>query len=737
MIENKKEHVALHVSGRPFEVVAMSGEESVSRLFRFDLVCRTPAGEASPDDLIAKDATMTLHDSFGVERHVAGLVSDAEERIADDGSAELTVTVRPYAYTLSLGRSSRVYQDMTVVDIVKDILGRCGQKTRWEVVSSYSKHVYCAQYREDDWTFAVRMLEEEGIYFWFEHEGGATTLVFADQSTIAPDLDGGANIVFAFESGMRADGEVIEELGAVAAAVPTKFSIASFNNQKPMLRVAGDAGDGAFEVYDAPGGGPDSPGASQRRAKMLKEAAIAASAGVVGLSTSVRIVPGMVVNVVGSPLEGSSRYFVTKARYQASQRRRGDAGSDRPYSCHFEGITQAVTFRPPAEMPAAKQAGLQTGMVVGAVGDEIMPDATGRVRVQLRWDRDGKWDDKAGKWMRVAQRGTEESMLLPRVGWNVLTFNEEGEIDEPNVLSRIHDAEHPPTYPLPANKTRVVFKTATTPGGGSFNEIYFEDKKGAEEMFINASKDMIVLAQQVKSESITRDSTRMVGVNHTLTVGSDWSENVLKNQRVTIGADEDIQIAKDRLKNVKQDESIKIGGMRKLKAGFMNTISVTKKRNLKVGAAVIEVTTGGISTVSGTNTTILIGGADLKVAKNSITEDTGKIATQVVGGAKIEISGLDMPADTGIKYDETVAGVMMLKSGGALIDGATKTAAWEIGGALTATAPDVYVEAVDKIQVKCGGSVITILPDSVEISAPSFDLSGAELKVETQKVEHN
>ncbi|MFO0588483.1 MAG: type VI secretion system tip protein TssI/VgrG [Polyangiaceae bacterium] len=739
MSDVSREHVTLLAGGRPFEVVSMQGEESVSRLFRFDLVCRVPAGEfaPSPDELCAGDATVILHDSFGIERHISGIVSEAEERISDDGTTEVSVTVRPHTYALSLGRQSRVYQDKTVVDIVKETLARSAQPTRWEVVGSYTPHIYCAQYREDDWTFAVRMLEEEGIYFWFEHEGGKSTLVFADQSTIAPDLSGGADIVFAFESRMSADREVIEEIGGAVHAAPSKFSIASFNHQKPALKISGDAGDGPYEIYDAPGGGPDSPGASARRARIMKEASVAASAGVVGLSSSVRIVPGMVVNVVGSPLEGSSRYFVTRASYTVTQRRRNGGEADRPYHCSFEGITQSVPFRPPAEMPAAKQAGLQTGEVVGASGDEIMPDATGRVRVQLHWDRDGQWDDKAGKWMRVAQRGTEESMLLPRVGWNVLTFNEEGEIDAPSVLSRIHDAEHPPTYPLPANKTRVVFKTATSPAEGTFNEIYFEDKKGAEEMFMNASKDMIVYAQQVKSESITRDSTRMVGVNHALTVGKTWAENILKNQRVTIGADEKIDIGKDRLKTIKGNEKISIGGNRTLKAGFQNTISVSKKRNLKVGAAVIELTTGGISSVSGENMAVLVGGVDLKVSKNSISEDVGKNSLQVVGGAKIEISNLDIPQDTGIKLSETVGGVMFLKAGGAFIDGATKTSSWQIGSALTATAPEVYVEAVDKIEIKCGGSVMTILPDSVEITTPAFDLSGAELKVETKKVEHN
>ncbi|EYF06408.1 type VI secretion system Vgr family protein [Chondromyces apiculatus] len=737
MADNTQEHVALYVAGQPFEVATMSGEESVSRLFRFDLVCRLDVGQASPEAMIAAEARIVLYDSFGKERHVNGLVTEAEERISDEGTAEMAITVRPHAYALSLGRQSRVFQDKTVVEIVTDILGRSAQKTRWEVISLYAKHEYCAQYREDDWTFAVRMLAEEGIYFWFDHDGGATTLVFADQSTIAPDLSGGADVVFAFESGMTAEQEIVEEIGARSAAAPTRFTIASFNHQKPALKISGGAGDGSFEVYDAPGGGPDSPDASARQAKIMKEAAVAASAGITGLSTSVRLVPGMVVRVVGSPLDGNDRFFLTRATYEANQARRGTATEGRPYRCAFEGIASSVPFRPPAEMPPARQAGLQTGTVVGASGDEIMPDATGRVRIQLKWDRDGQWDDKAGKWMRVAQRGTEESMLLPRVGWNVMTFNEEGEIDAPSVLSRIHDAEHPPTYPLPEHKTRVVFKTATSPADGTFNEIYFEDRKGAEEMFLNASKDMNVLAQQVKSESVQRDSTRTVGVNHDLTVGSDWSENILVNQRVSIGSNEDISIGKDRLKTVKQNETVKVGGTRKVKTGFQHTISVTKKRNLKVGAAVIELTTGGIATVSGIHTTVVVGGSDVKTAKLSISEDTGKNATQVVGGSKIEISGLDMPADAGNQLSETVSGGMFLKAGGAFIDGAHQTAAWEIGGALNATAPEVYVEAVDKIEVRCGGSVITILPESVEISAPSFDLSGAQLTVDTLKVEHN
>jgi len=735
---NDKERVTLRVAGQGLDVVHMSGEEAISRLFRFDFVCRAEADAPAPDDLLAAEAEITLFDGFGVERSIHGIVSDASTRVSDDGSAELRVTLRPHAYVLALGRDSRVYQHKTVVDIIKEVIGRSPQKTRWEVVSSYTPHEYCAQYREDDWSFLSRMLEEEGIHFWFEHEAGATTMVFDDDAKSAPDIQGGADIVYAVESGMSADRERIDEIGERVEAQPTRFTIGSFNANKPLLRVLGGAGDGPFEVYDAPGGGPDTPDGCTRRAGILREAAAAKGAGVVGTSSSVRLVPGMVMNVVDHPFaSGDGRCLITRTRYEVRQRQQDSGSREQPYICHFEGIHDTVPFRPSAEAPPAKQAGLQAGVVVGAAGEEIFPDASGAVRVQLRWDREGAFDDKAGKWMRVAQRGTEESMLLPRVGFNVLTYNEEGEVDAPSVLARIHDAEHTPTYGLPANKTRVVFKTATTPGGGSFNEIYFEDKKGQEELFMNASKDMTVLAQKVKSSSVQRDSCRNVGIDHTLTVGSDWTENVIHNQRVSIGAGESIEIGRNRLKEVKGNESVRIGGNRSLSAGYQHTLAVTQNRSLNVGSAIVEVTAGSMATVAGDNIAILIGGADLKVAAKSISTDVGKVATQVIGAAKVELSAKDMPADTGKKYTEQVGGAMMLTAGGAFLDGATESSSWTVSAAMMSAAPDIYVEAIDKTEIKCGESVLTLVPGTIEISSPAFDLSGAELKVETKKVEHN
>ena len=301
---NEREHMELFISGAPLDVVSLTGEEAVSRLFRFDLVCRAGEGLASAPGLVAAEARVVLWDGHGAERAICGQVTAAAGRISDNGTVELAVTVRPHAYVLALGRACRVYQNKTVVDIVKEVIARSAQKTKWELVSSYKPHEYCAEYREDDLTFMTRMLEEEGIHFRFDHDGGATTLVFDDSSTIGPDLPGGADIEFSYQRGMRAGRELIEEIGGTSRATPNRFSIHSFNPQNPKLAVKGAAGHGAFEWYDAPGGGPDSPDACGRRATILDEAAGAAGKGVTGTSTSVRLVPGTVMHVGGSPPGG-------------------------------------------------------------------------------------------------------------------------------------------------------------------------------------------------------------------------------------------------------------------------------------------------------------------------------------------------------------------------------------------------------------------------------------------------
>jgi type VI secretion system secreted protein VgrG len=741
-----QEHAALRLDGRSLEVVGVAGTEALSELFAYEVTCSAEPGENDPASLVGKPAQLTLRDGMGKERTIGGLVAEAEERIFDHERTILTVQLRPDAWALTLGRDCRVFQDKTAPQILAEVVattacfGRAIE-ARFELSGAHPPHVYTAQYREDNWTFVRRLCEEEGIYLWFDHHEGKTTLVFADDSSRAPDLAGGAAIAFTHEAGTTRPVETILELGHALKVAPAKFTVGSFNPEKPKLAVKGAHGGGALEIYEAEGGLPDSPEACARLARFMGEAAAAGGKGARGKSTSVRLVPGMVVEIGGHPISRlDGRYLVVKAQSRVAQRRRGSGGAsteERGFSCTFEVVPASLSYRTPRVTPKGKQPGLQIGEVVGPGGAEVHPDGTGRVRVQHHWDRQGGYDEKAGKWMRVAQRGNADSMLLPRIGWNVATFNDEGEIDAPAVLSRFHDAEHPPAYALPANKTRVVWKTATTPGGGSFNEIHYEDKAGDEDMLWNASKDMTVLVQNDRQERVSNDVTRKVGHDHTFHVKKDYTDVVKRDQTVTIGHDESITVHGKSTKVVTGDEINTIAGKRSVTSGGKHLDQVKETRKLSVGAAQIDTTLGPIGSTAKT-TSILVGGAMIRATFTKMAESADWVSIQTIGAAKIELAKKSRTLDVKKMYLETVGGAITLNAGGTYRDHAEKASSWTVVGMATVTAPVILFEAEEKIEVKVGANVLTITPKEIAIKAVDFDLSKASAVVtNTTKESHN
>ncbi|MFT3764221.1 MAG: type VI secretion system tip protein TssI/VgrG [Minicystis sp.] len=376
LLSSNPEHVSLTIGGAPYEVVGLDGEERISSLFRFDIVCSIQGIPPAVAGLIGQDAEIILRDGHGNERNVTGLIASAEVRVSDADSSELHVEVRPYPFALTVGRDCRAFQNSTVVDIVRQVVAPVRGTKRFELGRAYHQRAYTVQYREDDWIFATRMLEDEGIYYWFDHAGGSA-LVFGDDSTAAPDAPGGAIISFAYESGMTTSKEVIVELATSTRAAPTQFTVASFDFNRPLLKVQGSAGGGPYEHYDAPGGGPDDPAICAARARTRLEAANAAREGYEGSSTSVRLFPGVVFQLVDHPMARlEARYLVVGTRYKVEQRRR-NGNAERAYECTFHAIRAQVPYRAPEELPRPRQLGAQSGIVVGPPGEEIHPESAG------------------------------------------------------------------------------------------------------------------------------------------------------------------------------------------------------------------------------------------------------------------------------------------------------------------------------------------------------------------------
>jgi type VI secretion system secreted protein VgrG len=737
----KSEHVDLAIDGRSFDVLTLDGREAVSQLFDYQLQCASTVDGPAPSELVGHEARMTVRDGSGHSRDIRGVVCDADERIFDAGRALLSLRVRPDAFRLTLGRSCRTFLDKSVPDIVEEVASAAGVELRRELTDSYPSRPYTVQYREADWAFVCRLLEAEGIYYWFDH-AAASLLVLSDRSDAAPDLVGGAAIVFAGETGMQASRENIHQLGHEARVRTNKVAIASFDPDHPKLAVKASAGEGRFESYDAPGGGPTSPAACQALADRTVEGAKAAANAVGGESSSVRLAPGRVVAVEGTP-PGSlaGRYFVTRAHLSVAQRQQGTGGlADAPPHTRFGGIEGALRYRPPVVTPVPRQPGIQTGAVVGPPDEDVHPDDKGQVRLQMHWDREGAGDDNSGTWMRVGQRGTAGSMLLPRTSWNMVTMNEEGSVDRPMVLSRLFDAEHPPPYPLPANKTRTVFKTPTTPGGGSSNEIRFEDRAGAEEMFIHSTRDMNVLVQNKKTEVVKANHARQVANDHALDVRGNTDETVVVDQSIRIGGNESEAVGSMRAITVNGNEDNSVGAARKVDTGASLTTDVSGQRTLKVPPAQLDITFGDVR-ASAPQIHTLVGGAAIKLTLGSLSEAVGKSVglgatglsagsfggvLQTVGGAKIELSRGKRTINPDLSYLETVGGMLGLVSNASYNDVA-KASTIETAVALTAVAPELMVQGAAAVTLCCGTSSIVLSVDGVTISADTIDLTEAEL----------
>jgi type VI secretion system secreted protein VgrG len=403
----------------------------------------------------------------------------------------------------------------------------------------------------------------------------------------------------------------------------------------------------------------------------------------------------------------------------------------------FTAIPADTPFRAPRGRVTASPRGPQTGVVVGAPGEEIHPDATGRVRVQLWWDREGKRDGQASTWMRVGQFALGGSMIVPRIGWDVLTHHHEGDIDAPFVLTHLYDGQHPVPYALPANKTRTAWQTATTPGGGSTNELRFEDKAGKEEMFVNASKDMNVVVGDKKGEKIGNNHAHSIGANLDVKVGSNLVYGVGAKQDVSVGGSETVSVAAKRSVTVGGAESASIGGSRSVTVISGLTQEAKGGRTLTVGgtlmgAAAMEINRTAVGTMN-----LTVGGSSIIAAATGLETTTGGAAAETIGGAKIQLGASGI--ETGVKgaAAETVGGAYVIAAGGNAGESATGTLAITVGGAFLANAPAVEIEADTEISIRVGASSLTVKPGSIEVKAPTLFSPGAVIDKSAGNIHHN
>ncbi|MET0328379.1 MAG: type VI secretion system tip protein TssI/VgrG [Luteimonas sp.] len=556
--------------GDGLRLLSMQGEERLGALFDY----RLRACSRDPKlDLVAMLGTpMRVHMAMpdGFERWFHGIVVEAAQEgftvIDDVRHAVYAIVLAPRPWLLTQRSHSRVFANRDVIDIVRKVLGEVGfSDVRTSVTARLPVRETCVQYREDDFAFISRLLEHEGLYYWFEHEDQRHVMVLADGIGAHAGLRGGRALDWV-DGGLRRDRSAtgIADWRPVHAVHATSARLSDFDPLQPRatLEGRGDAVSGvklhgvdALELFEF-AGAQTSADEHRRLAQVRLEARGAARARFTGCSDAYGVAAGGLFDLQGSPGKRFDRgYLLTAARFElhAAAPDSGDDGIA-PWSCDFEAIDSRLPFRSQQATPRPLIAGLQTATVCDASGggedEAIVVDQHGRVHVRFHWAGSAKADERDQLQscpVRVASpwAGKQWGMVhIPRVGQEVVVSFLEGDPDRPLIVGSVYNGDHAAPYPLPAEKTRSGIRSRSENGGADdFNEIRFEDKKGSEELFLHAQKDMReavendhhVLIEHDEIGEIKNDQTGKVGNDRTHEIGNDDTLDVKNNGTTTIG----------------------------------------------------------------------------------------------------------------------------------------------------------------------------------------------------------
>ncbi|KFA90557.1 type VI secretion system Vgr family protein [Archangium violaceum] len=683
-------------------VIGFEADEAISQPYTLDVLLAAPS-DVSVDEraLLGQNALLAVHLGEDGERYFHGVVSRVTRWEAGGSEERLRyrATIVPRWWTLKHTRNSRIFQEKTVPDIVHEVLGDALVEHRLELNGSYATRTYCVQYRESDFDFVSRLLEEEGIFYYFEHTEDAHTLVLADTSLGCPAMPGEARLVFRTTTKMVADSEYVHEFSSQLQVQPGAVALRDYNFVRPSQDLTAtstdDEAESSLEVYDYPGC-YEAPGTGKALAKVRLEELRARVELASGASNCRRLRAGHTLELDEHPADAFNRgYLVLSARHEGRQPEvllfegQPDARQE-SYRNTFTCLPAKVPYRPPRTTPRPLIPGAQTAIVVGPSGEEIHTDEHGRIKVQFHWDREGGRDDKSSCWIRVSQSWAGPgwgALYLPRIGHEVVVEFLEGDPDRPLVTGSVYNGENPPPISLPDDKTRSTLRSSSSPGGDGSNELRFEDAAGQEQVYFHAQKDLDIVVEN--------DKTQQVGGNETLLVKKDRSRTIEGNQSLEVKKNDDSVIGGNQSLRVDKDRSTSVGGNHTETVAGDQSVSVGGSQSVLVSMASLE--TVGLGKM------LNVGGAYSVSVGGALNQLVGGIKAEQVGGAKSEV--------VGAKKSETVVGSRSLQVGGDLTEQVGKSRNLKVG---------------KDLMVSVGGNHNHAVKDSYTLSAKEISLVAEE-----------
>ncbi|HEX5750990.1 MAG TPA: type VI secretion system tip protein VgrG [Archangium sp.] len=534
----------------PLRVVRFSGAEGLSSLFEYQVELACEDQEIDFADAVGKPALLTLQGDLR-PKLLNGIISRFEQINEMPRYAIYRATVVPLVWRLKHRFDCRIFQAMDTPAILKKVFEAASVPTdqvRFTLTGSYEPRDYCVQYRESDWAFVSRLMEEDGLFYFFEHEQDKHTLVIGDGAAAFKPIDGVDTLPFRRDAGMVVTEDHVNHFRFSEEVRPGKATLRDFNFKKPGLNMQAANGakvDADLEVYDYPGEYQDPSQGTLAKgstiARVRLEALQASKRLAQGRSDCERFLPGRLFSLTEhSRRSHNGRYLLIGVSHQGSQPQVLDEesqGGGFSYSNAFTCIPEEVPYRPARVTPRPHVRGVQTAVVVGPKGEEIYVDKWGRVKVQFHWDRQGTLDEHSSCWVRVSQLWAGEgwgAMFIPRIGQEVIVDFIEGDPDRPLIIGRVYNGNNLVPYELPAHKTKSTIKSNSSLGKEGYNELRYEDKKSQEQIFMHAERNMDVHVKNDSFENILHDRHQTIGCEGENGKAGDQNEMVYRDKNLKV-----------------------------------------------------------------------------------------------------------------------------------------------------------------------------------------------------------
>jgi type VI secretion system secreted protein VgrG len=564
-------------------LLRFDASEGLSELFDMHVDCASEKPIADLSKLLGQESSIRVFTIGGKTRHFSGIVVEAREIVAQGHLHAYSLVLRPWTWLLSQAADSRIFQNKSVVDVIKDVFQKAGFGSNYEVKlsESYKPLEYCVQYHETHLDFVLRLMEQFGIYYYFRHEAGKHTMVLADSvSAHEPVSNLPAVDLIAMGARTRDDKEYLRGWTAERVFQTGKVAIKAYDFANPDADMKYERSKGGgyakddFEVFVYPhkykDGEKDDVG--QKFAKATLESRQARDQRRYAEGNAPSLFPGGLVTLRKHDVGAENReYLVVAVRHSViGQEYRSGAGGGggEAYSGNYLLQPKDRPFRAPQVTPRPVVHGPQTALVVGPSGEEIHTDKYGRVKLQFHWDREGKKDDKSSRWVRVAHAWSGKewgSLYIPRIGMEAVVEFIEGDPDRPLVVGTVYNKNNMPPQALPANKTQRGLKSRSSKGGSgeTYNELWFEDKKDVEFVRFHAEKDFLATIEDTEKRTIKgkkRSGPGDAARKTTIEKGDDVLDVGNGDQKVTISRHQKVTVQKEIMIEAGVKLTLKVGG---------------------------------------------------------------------------------------------------------------------------------------------------------------------------------